>query len=64
MVCQARHQAMPFNLPDGSPYFELPELLAGAIGDGAIVELCSVVDAHPLMGRSEAGRSCTSERAA
>src|SRR5262249_49685785 len=27
MVCQACHQKMPFNLPDGSPYFEAPELL-------------------------------------
>jgi hypothetical protein len=27
MVCQACHQVMPFNLPDGSPYFEAPELL-------------------------------------
>jgi hypothetical protein len=27
MVCQACHQEMPFNLPDGSPYFEAPELL-------------------------------------
>ncbi|MBN8905442.1 MAG: hypothetical protein J0H99_02210, partial [Rhodospirillales bacterium] len=30
MVCQACHQKMPFNLPDGSPYFEAPELLAEA----------------------------------
>lgn len=27
MVCQACHQRMPFNLPDGAPYFEAPELL-------------------------------------
>ena len=27
MVCQACHQRMPFNLPNGSPYFEAPELL-------------------------------------
>jgi hypothetical protein len=27
MVCQACHQKMPFDLPDGSPYFEAPELL-------------------------------------
>jgi hypothetical protein len=30
MVCQACHQTMPFNLPDGSPYFEAPELLSDA----------------------------------
>jgi hypothetical protein len=30
MVCQACHQAMPFNLPDNSPYFEAPELLPEA----------------------------------
>jgi hypothetical protein len=30
MVCQACHQKMPFNLPDGSPYFEAPELLPEA----------------------------------
>jgi hypothetical protein len=30
MVCQACHQTMPFNLPDGSPYFEAPELLPKA----------------------------------
>jgi hypothetical protein len=30
MVCQACHQTMPFNLPDGSPYFEAPELLPEA----------------------------------
>lgn len=30
MVCQACHQAMPFNLPDGTPYFEAPELLPEA----------------------------------
>ena len=30
MVCQACHQRMPFNLPDGSPYFEAPELLSEA----------------------------------
>jgi hypothetical protein len=30
MVCQACHQTMPFNLPDGSPYFEAPELLPQA----------------------------------
>lgn len=30
MVCQACHQRMPFNLPDGSPYFEAPELLPEA----------------------------------
>jgi hypothetical protein len=30
MVCQACHQAMPFNLPNGSPYFEAPELLSEA----------------------------------
>ena len=30
MVCQACHQAMPFNLPDGSPYYEAPELLPEA----------------------------------
>lgn len=28
MICQACHQAMPFRLADGSPYFEAPELLA------------------------------------
>lgn len=27
MVCQACHEAMPFNLPNGSPYFEASELL-------------------------------------
>ena len=30
MICQARHQAMPFRLADGSPYFEAPELLIDA----------------------------------
>jgi hypothetical protein len=30
MVCQACHQMVPFNLPDGSPYFEAPELLPEA----------------------------------
>lgn len=30
MICQACHQAMPFNLADGSPYFEAPELLLEA----------------------------------
>lgn len=30
MVCQACHLTMPFNLPDGSPYFEAPELLSEA----------------------------------
>ena len=30
MVCQACHQVMPFNLPDGSPYYEAPELLLEA----------------------------------
>lgn len=30
MVCQACHQRMPFNLPDGSPYFEAPELIPDA----------------------------------
>jgi hypothetical protein len=30
MVCQACHQAMPFKLPDDSPYFEAPELLPEA----------------------------------
>lgn len=30
MVCQACHQVMPFNLADGSPYFEAPELLPEA----------------------------------
>lgn len=30
MVCQACHEAMPFDLPDGSPYFEAPELLPEA----------------------------------
>jgi hypothetical protein len=30
MVCQACHKTMPFNLPDGSPYFEAPELLPKA----------------------------------
>jgi hypothetical protein len=30
MVCQACHQRMPFNLADGSPYFEAPELLPEA----------------------------------
>jgi hypothetical protein len=30
MVCQVCHQAMPFNLPNGSPYFEAPELLPKA----------------------------------
>jgi hypothetical protein len=30
MICQACHQTMPFNLPDGSPYFEAPELLPEA----------------------------------
>jgi hypothetical protein len=30
MVCQACHQKMPFNLADGSPYFEAPELLPEA----------------------------------
>jgi hypothetical protein len=29
MVCQACHNRMPFNLLDGSPYFEAPELLDG-----------------------------------
>lgn len=27
LVCQACHDEMPFRLPDGSPYFETPELL-------------------------------------
>lgn len=30
MICQACHQAMPFNLSDGSPYFEAPEVLPDA----------------------------------
>lgn len=30
MICQACHQAMPFNLADGSPYYEAPELLPEA----------------------------------
>jgi hypothetical protein len=30
MICQACHQAMPFNRLDGSPYFEAPELLPNA----------------------------------
>ncbi|RXT28004.1 hypothetical protein B5P46_04105 [Rhizobium leguminosarum] len=30
MICQACHQTMPFNLPDGSPYFEAAELLPEA----------------------------------
>ena len=30
MICQACHEAMPFNLPDGSPYYEAPELLPEA----------------------------------
>ncbi|MGJ4949004.1 sacsin N-terminal ATP-binding-like domain-containing protein [Bradyrhizobium sp. HKCCYLS20291] len=27
MICQACHDVMPFKLPDGSPYFEAPEVL-------------------------------------
>ena len=27
MVCQACHETMPFDLPNGSPYFEASELL-------------------------------------
>ena len=27
MICQACHERMPFDLPNGSPYFEAPELL-------------------------------------
>jgi hypothetical protein len=27
MVCQACYETMPFNLPNGSPYFEAAELL-------------------------------------
>ncbi len=30
MICQACHQAMPFRLTDGSPYFEAPEVLPEA----------------------------------
>jgi hypothetical protein len=30
MICQGCHQAMPFRLADGSPYFEAPELLVEA----------------------------------
>jgi hypothetical protein len=31
MVCQACHQQMPFDLPDGSPYFEAAELLPAPV---------------------------------
>ncbi|WP_439364240.1 sacsin N-terminal ATP-binding-like domain-containing protein [Bradyrhizobium sp. DASA03005] len=27
MICQACHEAMPFDRPDGTPYFEAPQLL-------------------------------------
>lgn len=27
MICQACHDVMPFKLPDGSPYFETPEVI-------------------------------------
>ncbi len=30
MICQACHTVMPFNLEDGTPYFEAPELLQSA----------------------------------
>ena len=30
MICQACHTVMPFNLEDGTPYFEVPELLQSA----------------------------------
>lgn len=32
MICQACHDAMPFKLSDGTPYFEMPEVL-GAVSE-------------------------------
>jgi hypothetical protein len=39
MVCQACHQTMPFNLSDGSPYFEAPELLPETSAELAVNHL-------------------------
>ena len=55
MVCQACHQEMPFNLPDGSPYFEAPELLPDASAELAEnhLALCPTCSAKWRHARAE-----------